>query len=122
MEINIMIEIFLSLIAVSFTIERIVEYIFSIKKLKQLDDYIEFIPMKLWLSIILSFGVAYFSNIDMISLIVKDSTPSLFGVILTGILISGGSNIISDIIRSIKSLEKNKGDDSKIGTIINRKL
>lgn len=99
-----MIESFVSLLIVAFAVERIVEYIYSIKVLKNLKEKFTMLPLKVWTSLCLSLGVAYYANIDFIKLVVESAKPSMFGIVLTGLLISGGSNIINDIINKIKEI------------------
>jgi hypothetical protein len=103
-----MVEAFLSLLIVSFAIERIVEYIYTVKVLYDLKDKFTILPLKVWTSLGLSLGAAYYANIDFIKLVVESAKPSLFGLIMTGLLISGGSNVINDIISKIKEINVTK--------------
>lgn len=97
--------IFIALLTISFCIERTVEYVFSIQFLKIIKDKCKIIPLKIFTVIGVSIAAAYFSNIDIIKLLLNTSNSSLFGIILTGLFISGGSNVINDVIAKIKQIK-----------------
>lgn len=56
------------------------------------------------LAIVIGIIVAIVYRIDMISIVGIEATWSIFGYILTGILISRGANFVSDLLKGIKKL------------------
>jgi hypothetical protein len=99
---------FIALLTISFAIERIVEYIYSVKILKIIKEKCKSFPLKIITSLGISMGAAYFSNLDLINLLISTADKSIFGIIITGLLISGGSNVINDILSKIKEVKENK--------------
>lgn len=99
------IETIIGLTAVSFCVERVVEYVFSITPLKRTDKSLK---LKMLASLVVAAPVSYFSNIDVIDMFLGRSGathPAVTGVLMTAVVLAGGSNLISDLIKRIQTVK-----------------
>ncbi len=101
-----MIDMFLSLIALSFTVERTTEWIFDIPFMNKIKKSISFIHIKTIFSLLVSFLITFSANLDLVTMLFSSASGSITGKIVTAVVIAGGSNIINDIISSIQNIKK----------------
>lgn len=103
-------EYLFGLLGISFAMERCLEWIFTISFLDKINKKFPKIQFKTYLSIICGLCIAYFGKIDILSGLLCRTEMYNIGFIFSGILLAGGSNIINDIISSLKNVrEDTKG-------------
>ena len=91
-------------IAAAVVIEGIVTYITTIVKDKKIE-------WKIILAIALGCLISFNLNLDVFALIGLNEANSIVGIILTGILISRGSNYVFELYN--KLTEWKRGDNTK---------
>lgn len=91
-------------IAAAVVIEGIVTYITTIVKDKKIE-------WKIILAIALGCLISFNLNLDVFALIGLDEANTIVGIILTGILISRGSNYVFELYN--KLTEWKRGDNTK---------
>ena len=91
-------------IAAAVVIEGIVTYITTIVKDKKVE-------WKIILAIALGCLISFNLNLDVFALIGLDEANTIVGIILTGILISRGSNYVFELYN--KLTEWKRGDNTK---------
>ena len=78
-------------------VEAVVYIIFSIQILKDFDKRVTWFPMTIVASIALGISICAKVQVDILSIFFQTQV-SWFGVLVTGILVSRGSNYIHDIL------------------------
>lgn len=97
-------EAIIGLTAISFCVERAVEYIFSLTPLKKIDKAMK---SKMFASILVAAAVSYFSKVDVVNIFLnRTNDPTISGVIMTAVILAGGSNILSDLIKRIQVIKE----------------
>ena len=91
-------------IAAAVVIEGIVTYITTIVKDKKVE-------WKIILAIALGCLISFNLNLDVFALIGLDEANTIVGIILTGVLISRGSNYVFELYN--KLTEWKRGDNTK---------
>lgn len=95
-------ELSASILVLAFIVERLVEIITNI--FPQLNKIkVEKVNVKMLLTLIISLVVCIGANIDILQLIEVDVNMPYLGNVFSAILMSGGSEILHDIIDWIKA-------------------
>jgi hypothetical protein len=95
-------ELSASILVLAFIVERLVEIITNI--FPQLNKIkVEKVNVKMLLTLIISLVVCIGANIDILQLIEVDVSMPYLGNVFSAILMSGGSEILHDIIDWIKA-------------------
>ena len=88
------------LLVAAILVEAAINAIFSIKPLKEFDAKITWFPILKIFSIILGIALCYKVNLDVLS-IIYSTDASIFGIVLSGLFISRGSNYTNKFIKRI---------------------
>lgn len=88
------------LIALSVVLNRVVEYAVG-KPLDKISEKFEKVKPFRWLIMYVALALGIYAaltyDLDLLSIEVFGLPPSLLGKILTGVILSGGANLINDI-------------------------
>ncbi len=91
----------LALIIASVIVESVAFVIADLKAIKTLDEKITQLSFKVWIAISLGIAICITAKIDVLAIFLGTEQGWL-GVILSGLLVSRGSNFIHDILKKIK--------------------
>jgi hypothetical protein len=95
----------IGLTAVSFCVERTVEYVFLLTPLGMIDK--KYSP-KVGASLVIGAAVGYFSKIDVIGMFLSTTGEAAWtSVMLTAVVLAGGSNVFSDLMKVLKTVKEN---------------
>lgn len=101
-----MISQLVSLIVVAILVEAVIHVIFSIKGLRDFDKKIKWFPIQVALSLSIAIATCFHVRLDMFQLLFPAVQESAFGFVLTGLIVSRGSNYVHDIIKKISDTQK----------------
>lgn len=95
---------FFSLIYVAIIVEGIITYV---KNFTSGDKF----KWEMLVAVLIGIIVALAYNIDLFALVGLNGTVPYVGSVLTGILISRGSNYIFDLIKSLQNVKETKTEE-----------
>jgi hypothetical protein len=99
----------IGLTLLAFTLERGVEYLFSMQPFFMFNAKFPSWKLKTLAAFFMGFGISYFAKLDIIGIFL--SRPELNGItgyLFTGLLLAGGSNIFADIMTMVQNLRNYK--------------
>lgn len=107
-----MLQSLIGLTLLAFALERGVEYLFSMQPFLMLNERYKNLKFKTMAAFFMGFGIAYFAQLDIIGILLNNmELKGVPGYVFTGLLLAGGSNVFSDLMKMIQSL-KTIGDKS----------
>ena len=95
----------LALIIASVIVESVAFVIIDIKMIKDYDEKITQVNFKNWIAIALGIAICFAANIDALHIFlgtVSVGWRRVIGTVISGLIISRGSNFIHDILKKIK--------------------
>jgi len=101
-----MLEQLVGLLLLAFTLERGVEYVFSMQPFCMLNERFKNLKLKTFIAFLMGCIISYYAQINIIGIFLnKPELNGLVGVIFSGLLLAGGSNVFSDIMTMIQNLK-----------------
>lgn len=98
----------MALMVAAILIEAVIHVIFSVEGLNLLLKKIPYFPVQVIFSLTLGIVVCYHLSLDVFNLLIPTTPVSSLGMVITGIIISRGSNYVHDILKSITEATSDK--------------
>ena len=92
----------LALFIASVIVESVAFVIADLSLIKAIDAKITQVSFKVWIAIFLGIAICITAKIDVLAIFLGTERGWL-GIILSGLLVSRGSNYIHDIVKKMKS-------------------
>jgi len=114
---QVIMELIFGMMMIAFALERAVEFLFNMQPFCSLNERFKGWKLKNTAAFIGAMAIAYFTKLDIIYVFLnKPELTGITGMIFTALLLAGGANVFSDIMKLIKNAKDTVSTGSTVAT------